>query len=177
MSSETAARFSEVVADLDPPMAVVTTVAKDERAGCLVGFHSQCSTDPVRYVVWLSKANHTYRVALRSEIVVVHFLDRSQHDLAELFGGRSGDEVDKFERCQWSPGPEGLPVLDDCPNHFIARRTALLDEGGDHVCVVVEPIAASSDGSLDALRLSDAVDIRPGHETDERPTPPTERAG
>jgi hypothetical protein len=26
-------------------------------------------------------------------------------ELAELFGGETGDEVDKFDRCEWRPGP------------------------------------------------------------------------
>jgi flavin reductase (DIM6/NTAB) family NADH-FMN oxidoreductase RutF len=176
LNAEVAEVFSEVVAALDPPMAIVTSVAEGERAGCLIGFHAQCSIEPVRYVVWLSKANHTYRVALRSEHVVVHFLAQHQHDLAELFGGSSGDDIDKFEQCRWSPGPGGVPVLDDCPNHFVARRVALLDEGSDHVCVVVEPIDARSDGALRPLRLSAADDIEPGHQAEERPAPPTERA-
>ena len=41
----------------------------------MVGFHSQCSVDPGRFAVWLSKANHTYGVALRAEVFAVHFLD------------------------------------------------------------------------------------------------------
>lgn len=42
---------------LNPDMYVVTATAGDERAGCLVGFASQCSIRPVRFVVWLSKVN------------------------------------------------------------------------------------------------------------------------
>lgn len=60
--------FDSVMASLDAPMAVVTTAVDDERAGCLIGFHAQSSIDPGRYCVWLSKANHTYRVAWRAPI-------------------------------------------------------------------------------------------------------------
>ena len=177
MTPEVEDTFSRVVADLDPPMAIVTTIAKGERAGCLIGFHAQCSIAPVRYAVWLSKANHTYRVALISEFVVVHFLDRSHYELAELFGGTSGDDVDKFDRCEWSPGPAGVPILDECRQHVVARRVALFDEGSDHVCLVIEPIDARRDGELRPLRLSDSSDIEAGHRSEERPKPPTERAG
>lgn len=176
MTSDVSEAFSAVVAQLDPPMAIVTTIADGERAGCLIGFHAQCSVEPVRYVVWLSKANHTFRVALRSEAVAVHFLDRSHHGLAELFGAHSSDEADKFSRCRWTPGAEGVPVLEECANRFVGRRVALLDEGSDHACFVIEPVDAHSDGKLQPLRLSDVGDLEPGHQTDERPTPPTERA-
>ena len=69
-STERTDRGQYVVAD---PMHV-----QDYRAGCLVGFHSQSSIDPRQYAVWLSKANHTYPVALRSELFAVHFLTARQ---------------------------------------------------------------------------------------------------
>jgi flavin reductase (DIM6/NTAB) family NADH-FMN oxidoreductase RutF len=168
--------LSRLVAPLDPALVVVTTVAGEERAGCLVGFHAQCSITPARYVVWLSKANHTCRVGMRASMFAVHLLDRSQRDLAELFGGHSGDELDKFSRCEWTSGPGGVPLLDACPNRFAAARMALLDEGSDHVCVVLEPVAVEGDGRYQPLRLSRADDIEPGHAAEERPRPPTERA-
>ena len=170
--------IEDVLGRLDPAMAIVTTVAKGERAGCLIGFHAQCSIEPLRYVVWLSKANHTYRVASRATHLAVHFPRTDQHELAELFGGTSGDDLDKFSRCAWTPGAHDVPLLDDCPNRFVGRRIALLDEGSDHVCVVVEPIEAdaATDG-FSPLRLSDVTDIDPGHGAEERPHPPTERAG
>jgi flavin reductase (DIM6/NTAB) family NADH-FMN oxidoreductase RutF len=168
--------LASLLSPLDPAMVVVTTVAGDERAGCLVGFHAQCSIDPERYVVWLSKANHTSRVGLRASVFGVHLLDRSQRHLAELFGTTSGDDLDKFSRCAWSAGPDGVPLLDDCPHRFAGRRIALLDEGSDHVCLVVEPVEVSTGGALDPLRLSDVQDLDPGHGAEERPLPPTERA-
>jgi flavin reductase (DIM6/NTAB) family NADH-FMN oxidoreductase RutF len=170
--SELADAFADLVAGTDTAMVVVTTVAGGERAGCLVGFHTQCSIEPPRYAVWLSKANHT----CRASTFAVHFLDRDQHDLAELFGGRSGDDVDKFGLCAWDEGPDGVPLLRDCTRRIVGRRVALLDEGSDHVCVVVEPARADGEGSRHPLRLSDVGDIDPGHEAEERPHPPTERA-
>ena len=67
-------RFGALMGALDAPMAVVTTTAGGERGGCLIGFHAQSSIDPARYTVWLSKANHTYRLALRASHLAVHFL-------------------------------------------------------------------------------------------------------
>jgi flavin reductase (DIM6/NTAB) family NADH-FMN oxidoreductase RutF len=169
--------FDDLVAHLDPPLAVVTTVAKGERAGCLIGFHAQCSISPQRYVIWLSKANHTFRVALHAQHFAVHFVRSGDLDVARLFGTKTGDETDKFAACGWRPGPDGVPVLDACPDHFLARKVALLDEGSDHVCIVLEPTDAASTGDLEPLRLSAANDLTPGHEAEQRPQPATERAG
>lgn len=157
------AALDRMMAALDAPMVVVTAAARGERAGCMVGFHSQSSIEPRRCALWISKANHTYRVALLATHLAVHALTADDHDLAELFGGRTGDEVDKFARTPWIPGPGGVPLLDRCPHRAVVRRVALLDEGGDHVCITGEPVAASSRGPFTPLRLHDVDDIAPGH--------------
>ena len=168
--------FSGIAESLDAPMVIVTTAAGGERAGCLVGFHAQVSIDPLRYAVWLSKANHTYRVALLAQHIAIHFLGRDDHDLAELFGTKSGDDLDKFTECPVEPTDAGPPALSRCPNRVLLRRTALFDHGGDHVCFIGEPVDVRADGQLEPLRLSDLGDLDAGHAVDERPVPPTERA-
>jgi flavin reductase (DIM6/NTAB) family NADH-FMN oxidoreductase RutF len=168
--------FDTVMASLDNAMAVVTAASGDERAGCLIGFHAQSGIDPERYCVWLSKANHTYRIGLRSPHLGVHFLTADDRALAELFGTQTGDEVDKFAGLRVEQGPDGVPVLVDCAHRMVVRRTTLVDEGGDHVCVATEIVDVESPGPFRPLRLSDVVDLVPGHEPEERHDPPTERA-
>ena len=170
MTSEQARTdFDELVGRLDHPMAVVTTAAGDERAGCLVGFHAQCSIEPPQYAVWISKANHTYRVAALAETFAVHFLGRADRALAELFGTTTGDDTDKYARCSWVEGPEGVPVLDQIADRFVGRRIALLDPGGDHVCVVLAPVQATS-GQGPLLGYGEVDDLEAGHPPDDRPT-------
>jgi flavin reductase (DIM6/NTAB) family NADH-FMN oxidoreductase RutF len=171
VSSDVGDRFGVVAERLNTPLVVVTAASRDERAGCVVGFHTQCSIDPVRYALWLSKANHTYRVALFSTSLAVHFLGESDHDLAALFGGETGDDVDKFERCSWQSGPDEVPLLDGCPNRMILRRVSTTDDGSDHVCIVGEVVEVTADAGFVPLRLSDAEDIEAGHEARARPVP------
>lgn len=168
--------FDTLMASIDNAMIVVTAAAGDERAGCLVGFHAQSGIDPERFCIWLSKANHTYRIGLRSPHLGVHFLTHEDREVAELFGTRTGDSVDKFEGLRVESGPDGVPVLLDCANRLVVRRTTLVDEGGDHVCVATEVVDVHSGGGFQPLRLSDVEDLTPGHEAEERNAPPTERA-
>jgi len=173
--------FDAIVASLDSPLIVITVSADSEapvgeRAGCLVGFHSQSSIGPARYSVWLSKANHTYRVALRSTHLGVHFLTHDDLGLAEHFGTQTGDDLDKFAQLESEDGPGGVPMLLACPNRIAVRRTSLLDEGGDHVCIATEPVAAVGGAPFVPLRLSDASHLVPAHDANERHDPPTERA-
>ena len=120
MSSEAQA-FQAIVADSDGPAYVVTTARGSERDGCLVGFASQCSIEPPRFGVWLSKENRTYRIALSAATLVVHLLRQGDQDLARLFGAQTGDEVDKFEDVEWRSGPDGCPVL--APHEGVSERS------------------------------------------------------
>jgi flavin reductase (DIM6/NTAB) family NADH-FMN oxidoreductase RutF len=155
--------FDAVMASLDPPLTIVTTACGREQAGCLVGFHAQSSIDPARYCVWLSKANRTYRVAVRSTHLGIHFLASADLPLATRFGTLSGDSVNKFAGLRVTISSGSVPLLHDCAAWLVARRTALVDEGGDHVCMVAEPEAVHTGGHFDPLRLSHAASLRPGH--------------
>ena len=161
--------FDVIMKSLDSRMAVVTTAAGPDRAGCLVGFHVQSSIDPPRYTIWLSKANHTYRVGLRATHFGIHFLTTEDHELAALFGTRSGDTVDKFRDLPVGTGAGGVPVLRYCPQRLLVRKLAVLDDGGDHVCITTEPIEQHTTGRFVPLRLSDVEDLQPGHAAEEQP--------
>ena len=153
----------ELVSELDYPMFIVTAAAGGERAGCLVGFATQCSINPPRFLVCLSDKNRTYRVARSASVLVVHLVPEDAGELAELFGSQTGDEVDKFERCSWTPGPEGTPILDECRNWFAGR---ILDRlaAGDHVAFLLEPFDAASDAGERQFTFHRAKRIEPGHE-------------
>ncbi|WP_256725423.1 flavin reductase family protein [Streptomyces sp. IMTB 2501] len=146
-------------------MCVVTAAADDERAGCLVGFASQCSIRPPRFTVWLSKVNHTCRVALAARHLAVHLLTRDQWDLAELFGGETGDEIDKFARVEWRQEYGGAVVLRDAAAWFVGSVVERTD-GGDHVGYVLEPVRWDEGRGGPLLRLSDAAAIDAGHPLD-----------
>ncbi|GAA1916478.1 flavin reductase family protein [Streptomyces durmitorensis] len=149
---------------LDYPMYVVTAAADGLPAGCLVGFASQCSLDPPRFAVWLSRANHTYRVALGSAFLGVHLLGREQHQLARLFGGECGDRVDKFAGIPWEPRTGGTPVLADSCAWWVGKVERRAD-WGDHVGFHLTPVEAGADPPphQELLRLSDVADLTPGH--------------
>lgn len=164
--------FDRLMAVADPPLVVVTTVAEGVRAGCLVGFHSQASIDPAHYCVWLSKANHTYRVGLRATHFAVHFLPADRRDLAERFGTVSGDDTDKFAGLRVTRDEYDLPLLVDCPDRMVLERLSLVDVGGDHVCMTARVMHAESTGEFTPLRVSGVDGLEPGHASEERTIEP-----
>lgn len=154
----------ELVAQLDYPMFIATVAARGERAGCLVGFTTQCSIDPPRFLVCISDKNRTFRVARDAEVMVVHLVPEGATDLVDLFGGETGDDLNKFERCAWRTGPGGAPVLDGCRNWF-AGRILQRTPTGDHCALLIDPFEAEGDGGGDEpFTFHRARRIEPGHE-------------
>ena len=164
--------FETLMAAVDPPLIVVTTAAEDEQAGCLVGFHVQSSITPQHYCVWLSKANHTYRVGLRAKHFAVHFLTADDLEIAERFGTLTGEDNDKFEGLDVEPDEHGVPLLNACPNRLSLERLSMLDDGSDHVCLTTRVSSSHTSGDFKPLRVSDAAHLDPGHESEERAIEP-----
>jgi flavin reductase (DIM6/NTAB) family NADH-FMN oxidoreductase RutF len=156
--------FERLMAELEYSLFIVTVAAGGERAGCLVGFASQVSIHPPRFLVGLSVKNRTYRVASKcGGLLVVHFVPEEAEDLAVLFGGQTGDEIDKFARCEWRPGPSGTPVLADLQDWFAGRVLDRLPFG-DHWGFLLEPIDGEVHRSGSPLTFHRAKWIEPGHE-------------
>ena len=160
--------FNDLMSATDPALIVVTTAAEDEQAGCLVGFHSQSSMAPAQYGFWLSKANHTYRVSLRSAHFAIHFLTTADLALAQHFGMRSGEESDKFAGINIGTTEDGVPLLSTVPNRMVVERIAMLDDGGDHVGVTARVVSTETTGPFKPLRLSHVGDLPAGRGNDER---------
>jgi len=153
--------FEALMADLDQPSYVVTAADRGERAGCLVGFATQCSIEPPLFAVWLSKLNHTYRVARSSGGLAVHLLREGDAELARRFGGETGDEVDKFAGLGWSPGPDGCPVIDGL-DWFAGTVVAQVDTG-DHVAFVLAPQGGHRRHAARQLSPAELGDLEAGH--------------
>lgn len=157
------AEFSRLFATVDYPVYVVTATDGRERAGCLVGFATQCSIHPPRFLVCLSKRNHTYRVALRADVLAVHLLASDQQGLARLFGGETGDDMDKFTRVEWRAGPGDVPVLVDCAHWFAGQVLGRADLG-DHEAFWLQPLAVGAAGDGPWLMFQEVQKVDPGHD-------------
>jgi len=155
--------FLELAGALDYPLFIVTAADADRREGCVIGFATQCSFHPARFLACLSRENRTFRFALGVDALAVHLVPRARADLAQLFGGETGDEIDKFAHCAWHPGPRGLPILDDCPSWFAGAICERIDLG-DHVGFLLEPFEAHFAPGEEIVFFQAVKDaIEPGH--------------
>lgn len=156
--------FDTAMACANYPMAILTTRVGQRRAGCLVGFTSQVSIQPARFLVCLSKLNFTYRVATDAAYLAVHLVNQDHLALARLFGEKSGDDMNKFGRCDWCDGPHGLPILLDAAAWFTGPVVDRIDLG-DHVGFTLEPDAGNAADTVDPIRYRAVSGLAPGHPT------------
>ena len=159
-----AALLEPFTAGLNYPMFVLTVgpLAQARPSGCLVGFATQCSISPARFLLCVSKKNHTFRAMEGAQYVGVHLLGADQRELARLFGTETGDETDKFERCPWTVGPQGVPILDGCVSWFVGSIERWMDLG-DHAGVLLNPVQAGG-GPGTPLMSASVSDFDAGHE-------------
>ncbi len=161
MTNDPAQTFLQLAGSLDPPVFIVTAAGGERREGCIIGFASQTSFRPPRFLACLSRANRTFRLAQDVEALAVHLVPRGARDLVELFGGETGDETDKFARCEWTAGPRGLAILARCPSWFAGTIVARHDLG-DHVGFLLEPLEAHHEAG-EVVYFQGVKDVDPGH--------------
>jgi flavin reductase (DIM6/NTAB) family NADH-FMN oxidoreductase RutF len=154
---------SEAIAEaVDYPLYVVTTSADDELSGCLAGFVTQSSMTPVRYLVCISKVNHTFGVAERSNGLALHLLGADQSDDASLFGEETEDCTAKFDRVSWSPGHTGAPILGDCAA-WVEGPIINGMSVGDHQAFLIAVSGGGVGRRRGQFMLHQASDFSPGH--------------
>jgi flavin reductase (DIM6/NTAB) family NADH-FMN oxidoreductase RutF len=147
---------------------VVATVGDGLRStgGCLVGFFTQCSIDPPRFLVCLSVLNHTFQLAQQCDGVVVHLLGEDQQATARLFAEETGDDTDKLARCHWRAGITGAPILTSCAAWLEGTIIGRHDLG-DHQGLVLAPVDGGAGDRSGLLTFRDIGDqLRPGHPAD-----------
>ncbi len=148
----------------DYPLYVVTAGLAEggDMAGCLVGFVTQCSITPPRFLVCISKLNRTFFVAERSRGIGLHLLGREQRQLASLFGEETSDTFPKFEHCDWREGVTGTPVLTHCAAWLEGLIMDRFDVG-DHQALLVRPLSGGDGDRPGLLTLRQAPDLHAGH--------------
>jgi flavin reductase (DIM6/NTAB) family NADH-FMN oxidoreductase RutF len=151
------------VTTIDYPLAVVTVAADDgEVSGCLVGFFTQCSIEPPRFLICVSKLNHTYTVSQHAVGAALHLIGQDQVAVASLFAEETGDTTDKFARCQWHRGETGAPVLEECAAWVEGTILHRFDVG-DHQALLISPVSGGSGRSQGLLTYRHAPEFHPGH--------------
>jgi flavin reductase (DIM6/NTAB) family NADH-FMN oxidoreductase RutF len=132
--------FREVMSGVCTPVTVITALRRGSPYGTTVSAFMSLSMAPPMILVSLDRGSRLLRVVREVGRFGVNVLSREQADLAANFATKGG--TDKFTGVGWHPDT-GVPRLPGVSG-FLACQVAEFVEGGDHLIVLGDVLAADS---------------------------------
>ena len=127
-----------------------------------MGFATEVSISPARFLACISRLNATFPVANSADRLAVHAVTETQRDLAELFLRRDRRRCRQVQslrvdgRGRRHADPDG--VSDLVPGRIVERIDL-----GDHVGFVLHPESWHDGGAITQLTVRELDEIVPGH--------------
>jgi flavin reductase (DIM6/NTAB) family NADH-FMN oxidoreductase RutF len=124
--------FRSVFRDHAARVVVVTAAGRPRPVGLTATSLASVSVDPPMVSFAVGRSASAWRTLSRSTNLAVHLLAEDQDWLAGRFA-TSG--IDRFAKLDWSRGPRGEPIIDDCAAYLTCRVVRHVP-AGDHVLVL-----------------------------------------
>ena len=121
---------------------IVTSMYRNQLAGCTCVWLSRASFEPPQVAVALSPVRHTFQVIEQSGRLCVNVLGASGLALARSFGTASGHNVKKFADVGHTMSENNSPVLTQAVSYLDCKLTTVVPIG-DHRLVIGEVVAAA----------------------------------
>ena len=132
-----AAAFRDVFGRFVTGVCVVTSFGADGPSGMTANAVSSLSLDPPLMIVCFDRTSRTLAAVEHSRRFGVHFLARSQEEIAARFASKQ-PEQEKFAGVRWSER-SGVPMIEGCVGGLACDLDRLLP-GGDHLIGVGEVV-------------------------------------
>ncbi|QYA99825.1 flavin reductase family protein (plasmid) [Rhodococcus sp. USK10] len=142
-SSPVQETFKDVMAHVATPVAVVTSMDGGLPFGTTVSAFTSLSMTPPMVLVSLDRGSETLELITASKKFGLNVLGRDQQGTALKFAKKGG--IGKFQGVRWDLDHE-LPRIAGAAG-WIACHVAQLVEGGDHVVVLGNVVAAENNYS------------------------------
>ena len=114
----------------------VTVITTRQENGFPRGFtansFTSVSLDPPLLLVCLAKSAHSLESFIQAKYFAVNVLSDKQKVVSGLFASRVPD---KFDKCEWHPGPNNTPLINECIAQFSCEKENTVD-AGDHIILI-----------------------------------------
>lgn len=111
-------------------LAIVTSRLDEKINGQTVGWLTQVSINPTRVAIGLSIDTLTNLFIKQSTIFAINFIPKNRQDLIELFGYRSGKNINKFQDVDYFEGKTGSPILKDAAAYLDCQEVHIYNLDG-----------------------------------------------
>ncbi len=116
---------------------VITSKMDDKINGMTAAWVSQVSFKPRLLAVAIAPQRYTYEFIKSSGLFCINTLGKDQIDLAKHFGFKSGRNMNKFEKIDYTYSLNGCPVLKNAIAYFECQVVSEC-QAGDHIIVIGE---------------------------------------
>ena len=149
---ETEIEFRRALGRFATGVTIVTCDSAIGPLGITANSFASVSLDPP-LVLWSpARASARFATFVEAGHYAIHVMDESQVETCLRFT-RTGDD---WEGIGWRPGPNGVPVIEDCIARFDCARHAVHD-GGDHAIVVGRVVSVWRSGGGGPLLFADGT--------------------
>jgi flavin reductase (DIM6/NTAB) family NADH-FMN oxidoreductase RutF len=153
---------SELFAQLDRELWVVTAAAGARRGGLVATFVSSASIVPTapRVVVGLARQHATWELVEAAGAFALHLLRPEQLEWVWRFGAQSSRDGDKFAGLTTHAGATGSPLLPEALGWLDCRVEARL-ETGDRTVYLAEVVEGRFDSRARPLTVHQLRQLAP----------------
>lgn len=123
-------------------MYVITSRSGDRVGAATVTWVSQASFRPPLVMAAVRPDSSVFRCLRESRIAAIHVLAGDQQELAQRFFAPTRAEPDAINGEPFRDGKTSVPVLLSVPAYVECRVRDVIDSGGDHAVVILEPVEA-----------------------------------
>ena len=154
--------LSQIWAEVDPDVWLVTSRCGDASGGLIATFVNQASIVPEcpRMVIGLSRQHHTTSLVDKSGAFALHLVDEEQIDWVWRFGLQSGWKADKLQGINHQVRTTGSPILTGARAWLDCRVEAHLDTG-DRTLYLAEVLDADYHAGSPILTVQRLLQLTP----------------
>jgi len=140
--------FRRVMGSFASGVTIVTALDPDGAPrGFTASGMSSLSLNPRLLLICVNAASATLSAIQEQGVFAVNILAEQQRELAQRFASRLPD---KFAGVEWQPGATGAPLMAGSLAHAECRVYRVY-EGGDHVVILGEVVAAAASDAVPLL--------------------------
>jgi flavin reductase (DIM6/NTAB) family NADH-FMN oxidoreductase RutF len=114
------------------PVVLVTSKYQFKESIITLAWVGTCCSDPPLVSIGVRPGRYSYQIIKESKEFVINFPISTQQEKVELCGTKSGKEINKWEKCQFTKVNStevGVPAIAECPVNMECKVEQILPLG------------------------------------------------
>ncbi len=137
-------------------MYIMTSRDGDHYGAATVTWLSQASFKPPLIMAALRTESNVFKCLSQSRLAAIHILSADQQELARKFFATTRVSISMINGEPFVDGKTSAPILQSVPNYIECRVHQILDIGGDHALVILEPVEAEYGREMRPLTVAES---------------------